>query len=198
MGHGISGGGKPSAPSYKIRDEKLSKGIVIEDIRIHEVTREYVVPKVKFVEEEQIKLITHEEKQTKYITKEKDTLKYNVVEQDTIKYNIKEEGTVKYVPKEVECEKPVLIDKPYERPVITDKEYIIASVKDMENVRALMELIPEMSKAIDVLRKKVESLVKYKLVEEVVSAPRIEWVPTPVERIVWKDVPRERPKDDKG
>ena len=194
MGHGMSGGGKTDTPAYKVKGEKLTKAIVIEEVKIIEVPKVYEVPKIEFVKQEQIKYTTKEETQVKYLTEVQNTTRYNVSEQTTVKFNIKEEATIKYVPKEVEVEKPVLTDVPYERPVITTKEYNIASIKDMDNIRALMKFIPEMSKAIDELRKKVESLVKYKLVEKVLDAPKIKWVPTTVERIIWKDVERERPK----
>ena len=32
----------------------------------------------------------------------------------------------------------------------------------------------------------------YKLVEEIIRVPRIQYIPTEVERVVWKDVSRER------
>ena len=94
---------------------------------------------------------------------------------------------------DVKVERPVPQDKPYERPVIVEKEYSIATIKDMDNVRKLMDLIPKLSIEVDNLRAKVEKLRKYKLVEEIIKVPKIQWIPTPTERIIWKDVERERP-----
>ncbi len=194
MGHGASGAGRSPTPTYKTKGEKLTKALVIEEVRVIEVPKEFIVPRITYKNQEQIKLITHEETQIKYNTKVVDTTKYNRVEKDTTEYIRKEEPTTEYVVKKVEVELPVPIDTPYERPVINNKEYTIASIKDMANVRALMDLIPKMSKAIDDLKKKVESLVEYKLVEKVIDAPKINWISTDVERIVWTDVDRERPK----
>lgn len=195
MGHG-TGGGRGTDSSLKMREEKLPQALVIKDVRVIEIDKEVIVPRIKYVDKEQTKYNTTVEDQIKYNTKVKETTRYEVNTQPTTKYNTVEESTVKYVPKVVEVpyEKPVPVDTPYERPVIHNKDYTVASITDMENVRALMKLIPEMSKGIDELRKKVESLVKYKLVEKVIDAPRIEWIPTVVERITWKDVERERPE----
>ena len=194
MGHGTGGGGRTES-GLKIIEEKLPQALIIKDVKIVETTKEVIVPKIKYVYEEQTKYNTKEEDQIKFNTKIKETVKYDVKEETTVKYNKVEEPTVKYIPKAVEVpyEKPVPVDTPYERPVIHNKDYTVATVTDMENVRALMKLIPEMSKAIDTLRKKVESLVDYKLVEKVIEAPRIEWIPTPGESIVWKNVEREKP-----
>lgn len=194
MGHGASGAGRTPTPTYKTKGEKLTKALVIEEVRVIEVPQEFIVPRITYKDQEQIKLITNEETQTKYNTKVEDTTKYNKIEKDTIEYIRKEEPTTEYVAKKVEVELPVPIDTPYERPVLTNKEYTIASIKDMENVRALMDLLPKMSQAIDELRKKVEGLTKYKLVEKEIDAPKINWIPTNVERIIWTDVERERPK----
>lgn len=194
MGHGVSGGGKPSAPNYKIREEKLTKKIVLDEVVIHEVVREYVVPKVKFVEQEQIKLITHEAKQTKYNTVVVNTTKYNKVEKDTTKYIPKEEETIKYIPKEVEVERPVSVPKEYERPVIKEKIVELVSYSDVAAIKQLMEIVPSLVKEVRELKKHLDTLRDYKLVEEIIKAPKIEWIPTPTERIIWTDVKRERPK----
>ena len=196
MGHGTGGGGRTDS-SVKLKDEKLVSALVVKDVRVIETIKEITIPRIKNVYEEQTKYNTKEEDQIKYNTKVENTTKYNRKVEDTTKYNKVEETTIKYVPKKVDVpyDNPVPKDVPYERPVIHNKDYTIATVTDMENVRALMKIIPEMSKAIDDLRKKVESLTNYKLVEKIIDAPRIEWIPTPVERIIWKDVDRERPKE---
>ena len=194
MAQSYSGSGKSETPSYKTKGEKLTKALVIEEVRIIEVPKVYEVPVIKTITKEQVKYDTKTASQVKYRTVEKETVKYVPKEEETTKYNVVEMDTIKYVPIELKVEKPVAVDKPYERPVIVDKEYTIASIKDMENVRKLMELLPKLSLEVDNLRTKVAALKDVKLVEKVIEAPKVQWINTPVERIVWKDVERERPK----
>lgn len=188
--------------NVKYKNEKLEKSIVIEDIKIVERIVEIPVPILKNIETEQIKYITKEEAQTKYITKEEPSLKYVPYESPTMKYKVIEEATIKYVPREVECEKPVPVDKKYERPVIVDKEYEVFTVKDLEATQKVITVVPQLiqmivdlEKTVTNLNEKIKSLCEYKLVEQEVKVPQITYVPTPVERIVWKDVVRERVKN---
>lgn len=195
MGQGVGGGGGTiQTPTYKTKGEKLTKSIVIDEIKIVEETRIYPVPKVEFVPEKQIKYETTEEKQTKYVTHEEPTIKYTPKEESTIKYVPQEEKTIKYVPEEVKCEKPVCSDVPYERPVITNKEYTLVTFKDLEAIRQAMELMPQVIKNMNELVDKLTTIKNYKLVEQEIKVPKITWVPREEERIVWKDVERERPK----
>ena len=194
MPHAVSGSAKAEVPTYKTKGEKLTKAIVIEEVKVIEVPRIYEVPVIKNVEKEQTKYITKVEIQTKFNTVEEETVKYVPREQDTTKYNTIEKETTKYSVREVEVEKPIPIDKPYERPRIIEKEYTIATIKDMENVRMLMDAIPKITETLKKLEEKLSGLRDYKLVEEVKKVPKLEYIPTTVERIVWKDVERERPK----
>lgn len=194
MPHGISGSAKQTLPTFKLKGEKLTKALVIEEVRVIEVPYEVRVPTLKTIEKEQTKYLTKIEDQTKYNTIKKDTVEYVRKEQETIKYVPTTKETIKYNVKEVEVEKPISVDKPYERPRIIEKEYTIATIKDMENVRTLMESVPKLMIMIEGIEKKLEGLRKYKLVEEIVKVPKIEYISTTVERIVWKDVERERPK----
>lgn len=194
MPHQIGGTAKSVTPTYKTKGEKLEKALVVEEVKIIEVPRVYHVPKVIIKEEVQTKYNTRDEKQVRYNTVEENTIKYIPKEESTTKYVIKEEPTVKYVAKEVEVERPVLMDKPYERPVVKEKEYTIATIADMENVRKLMEALPKLVLELAEVKKKLDGIRDYKLVEKTVEVPRLQWVTTPVERIIWKDVERERPK----
>ena len=196
MPHQISGSAKAQVPTYKIKGEKLTKALVVEEIKIIEVPKTYIVPVIKTKVEEQVKYKTKVEDQVKYKTVEKPTVKYGVVEESTTKFKVREEETIKFVAKEVSVERPIPVDKPYERPRIVEKEYVIASIKDMENVRSLMDLVPKLIVELGELRKKMNELRDVKLVEKVIEVPRLQWITTPVERIVWKDVERNRPSAD--
>lgn len=200
MGMGASGGGAmQNLPKLKMSTEsKLGKALVVEDIKVVEKKIIIEVPELKTVEERQIKYLTDTERQVKYSTREEPTTRYVVKEADTTKYIVKTKETIQFVPKEVHCEKPVLVDKPYERPIIKEKEYTIATIADMDNVRKLMTEIPQILNDLNEIRAKLDGLKGYKLVEEVKKVPLIQWVNTPVERIVWKDVIRERPSADKN
>ena len=190
MGHTVSGGGKAQTPSILKDGKTLETALVVEKVVIREVHRMYEVPVIKNVETTQVKLVTKEEEQVKYKTTEKETVKYTPVEKETIKYNIKEEETIKYTPVEVKIEKPVVVEKPYERPVIKEKEYTIATIKDIENLRELLDLIPKLASEITSIKAKLAEVKGYKIVEKIIEAPKIQWVNTPVERVVWKDVER--------
>ncbi|KKN51696.1 hypothetical protein LCGC14_0619830 [marine sediment metagenome] len=196
MPHQISGSAKAQVPTYKIKGEKLTKALVVEEIKIIEVPKTYIVPVIKTKVEEQVKYKTKVEEQVKYKTVEKPTVKYGVVEEQTTKFKVTEKETIKFVVKEVSVERPIPVDKPYERPRIVEKEYVIASIKDMENVRSLMDLVPKLVVELGELRKKMNELRDVKLVEKVIEVPRLQWITTPVERIVWKDVERNRPSAD--
>ena len=189
MATNIGGGGMGSQPLISGKDEVI-RALVITDVKVIEKIKEVIIPQIKYMETEQVKYVTKDEPQFKYITKELDTVKYKVKEEDTTRFVVKEEETIKYVPREVSVEKPVIVDKPYERPVIKEKEYVIATVKDIENLRELMDLVPKLITQVQNLKIDLNALRNYKLIEEVVKVPKVEWINTPVERIVWKDVER--------
>ena len=198
MSHAISGASKPETPTYKTGGEKLTRALVVEEVRIIEVPKVYNVPVIRNVETEQIKYITKEETQVRYKEEEKSTINYVVKEEPTVKYIPREEETIRYIPIDVKVERPVLIDKPYERPVVREKEYTIATIKDIDNLRELLETIPKLATEIASLKVELDKLKGYKLVEQVVKVPKIEWINTPVERVIWKDVEREAVNADKG
>ena len=175
-----------------ITQEKRIDSLIVNDVKVLKRTVVVDVPKYQSVD--QIKYVTKEEQQTKFITKQEETLKYTPKEAPTIKYIPKEEETIKYKLKELEyeVERPVLKDKPYERPIIRDKVYEIIKYKDTDAISLLVELVPTLMKELKELKVELDGLRDYKLVEEVVKVPKLNYIPRDEERIVWKDVPRER------
>lgn len=149
------------------------------------IKRELIVEVPKYITSEQIKYITKEQEQIKYNTLERDTIRYNLEERRTIKYVPQEETTTKFIPKEVECEKPI----------VKIKTVSIVDYKDVDAIRSLIEEIPKLKEEMVQLKQTLDNLKDYKLVEEIIRVPKNEYVPTPVERIVWKDINRERCKE---
>lgn len=121
------------------------------------------IPKVKYVDE----IIT--------VTKPK------IVEEIVKTQNVTVDETT------VEVERPVFTDVPVDRPIFKDVEVLRVNIKEEEKVIEVPRVVQK-TKVIE-----EELIIKVpKLVEEIVRVPRIQYVPTEVERIVWKDVPRER------
>ena len=180
---GGSGGGK----QYKAKDERLGSALIIEDVRIVEREKIVDIPVMKYTEKEVI--------YEKPVIKEVETIRYKTVEQETTKYKPVEKDTIKYVPREVEVEKPVVVLKTYERPVIetvsyekpviNEKVYDIATVRDVESVRQLIELVEKLNLELPKLKTNLDSLKEYKLVEEVITVPKIQWTTVRAERIEW-------------
>jgi len=187
------GGGTQSQPSYKTKGHKLERSLVIEEVKLIEVEKRVDVPKFVVKEVEQTKYVTKEEPTTKYKVEEKDTTKYNVLDRDTIKYKVKEEPTLKFIPKEVSVERPVPVPVEYEKPVVKEKIIEIVKHNDVAAMQQYLELVIKVKQELEALSVSIDKIRKYKLVEEIIKVPKIEWVSTPVERIVWKDVERERP-----
>jgi hypothetical protein len=179
----------------EIKQKETIKALVVEDVKI--LKRVIVVDVPKYIPVEQIKFTTKEETQTKLITKEEQTIKFIVKEEPTTKFVPREEETIRYklVEKEYEVERPVLKDKMYERPVLVDKEYVLATYRDVDALKELFSLIPKAMDEIQRLKLELAKVREYKLVEEIVRVPQIKYIPTEVERVVWKDVPRERCKE---
>jgi hypothetical protein len=199
MGMGMGGGGGTvQTPEYKTKGEKLTRALVIEDVKIVEVRKEIEIPVMKYVEKEQVKYVTHEEPQVKYVTQELNTVKYNIQEKDTVKFNTKEVETVRYIPKEVQVERPVPIPVEYEKPIIKEKVVEIFKYLDVVLIKEVIDNLKTLRDELAKVKGEVDGLKKYKLVEEVVKVPKIEWVNTPVERIVWKDIERPRPNANQG
>jgi len=197
MGMSASGGGgTQSSPSYKTKEKKLTKALVVEDVQIVEKKMVVNVPVLVEKKKEQIKYETKTEQQVKYKTEEKPTTRYIPREEDTVKYRVVEQDTIRYMPKEVEVERPVAVPKEYERPVVKEKIVEIVSYTDLAAIKSFKDMMPELLQEIKDIRKELDGIKKYKLVEELVKVPKIQYMPTPVERIVWKDVERSRPKVD--
>ena len=189
MAHGVSGGG--SNNSFQLKEEKIT-ALVVNDVKVRTKTYEVRVP--KYIDHEQIKYNTTVENQVRYRTVEKDTLRYVEKKAETTKFNVVEQDTIRFIPVDRKVERPVPIDKPYERPVIVDKEYQIATYGDVAALRELIEILPAVKRELKDLKEELDKLKKYKLVEEVVKVPRLEYYTVKQERIIWKDVPRERCK----
>lgn len=194
MGQGVSGGGPGGDTSVKSY-EKLKHGITLTDVVIKERIVFVDVPKIKYKEEERTTVV--------YKPIERDTVRYNVKDRETVQYRPVEKQTTVYVPREVVCEKPVIIEKTYEKPVIVEKVYEkpvikekvyeVVSVKDAELLDKYSSAIKELSLALPELKKELDKLRAYRLVEQVVKVPKLEWVTTKAERIEWVPVKREMP-----
>ena len=172
MAQAVSGGSAQKDPLKGLREEKI-KAIVVTDVKIIEREQEVIVP--KFVERQ----VTV----PKYVNKE--ILVHDVQVVPTVVHT----ETVKVVEKEYEVEKPVFKDVVIEVPKYKTKEIIEPVV-----IRKEIEVeVPRVIEKIKVVEKPYE-VKTYKLVEEIIKVPKIKYIPTEVERIVWKDVPRERCK----
>ena len=178
MGQGVAGGS--GGEGMEIVEKGKISALVVDDVKV--IKKEVRVEVPKYVDKEQIKYVNKEEKQVKYNTMEETTTKFNVEEKSTVKYVPKEEDTVRYIPKDVEVEKAIIKEK-----VLT-----ITTFKDVDAIKAMAALVPGLVKAVDELTEKLKTVKDYKLVEQIVKADKIQFVPTEVERIVWKDVSRER------
>lgn len=195
MAQSVSGGRGSGENQYKARDEKLGKALIIEDVRIVERQKIVDIPVMKYIEKE----VVYE----KPVVKEVETTKYNVVEKETTKYKPVEKETIFYTPKMVEVEKPVVVLKTYERPVyenvsyekpvINEKVYDIATVKDIDSVKQLISLVEKLNLELPKLKENLDSLKEYKLVEEVITVPKIQWTTVRAERIEWVPVKKEMP-----
>ena len=185
-----SNGGQPAKPLVRV--EELTGSIVLKDVKVIEQRQTVEIPEIKYVEK------TYEVP----VIKEVETLKFNMVEESTTKFIPVDEPTTRYVVKDVECErpiikeveyeKPIVTTKNYEKPVIQEKVYEIASVKNLDEVIKATETIKGLCASLAELRTHLEALKDYKLVEEIVRVPKIEYYNVPVERIVWKDIVRDK------
>ena len=172
MGQAASGG-VSKKDDLKMATKELSSALVVKDIRVISKTIDVLVP--KFIE----KIV----ELPVFIQKE-------IVVTD-----------VKVEVKTITNEKIVFVDKPLvvERPVFKDVEVECVRVKyiDKEIINPILvsvEKVVEVPKFVEkvvVVEVPVEVRV-YKMVEEIVKVPKIQYVPTVVERIVWKDVYREK------
>lgn len=189
------GGSSGSSASFKPRNEKLNHKLVIEDIEIVERKKIVDVPELRYVP----KNVEYE----RPVIKDVETIRYRLKEEKTTKYVVEEKRTVKYIPKEVECEKPVVVLKTYERPILEEVKYEkpvlhehvyeVANVKDIDMVKELIGMVRELRSELSTLKTELDKLRNYKLIEEVVKVPKIQWHTERVERIEWVNVKRERP-----
>lgn len=74
------------------------------------------------------------------------------------------------------------------------REYQVAKYNDVEALKELLGLIPKLVEEVQKLKVKLAGVREYKLVEEEIRVPHVKYVPTEVERVVWKDVDKERCK----
>lgn len=172
MGQGTGGAvGGDSGSGFKVVKETLGKKLVIENVEIHTKIVEVQVP--KFVD----RIV----ETPKFVPKE-------IVVTD-VKVNEKVVETQTVVVKEVvkTIDKPSYKEVIVEVPKFTDREVINYIIK---NVEKIVE-VPKVVENIRVIEKPIE-VTTYKLVEELIKVPKISYHPVEVERIVWKDVPREK------
>jgi hypothetical protein len=208
MGGTIGGGASNNLPSEAIvRTARLGKSLVVEDVSIVEVQKRIEVPFFVDVPKEQIKYVTKEEETVKYNPVLKETIRYVARDMDTTRYLPKDQETIRYVPIDVAIERPKLIDKEYIIPVIKEKQVEVVSIKNLENIQNVLASLPEVVRILSNVITEVIALTEdirsvgvevrklkgSKLVEEVVRVPKLEYHTVEVERIVWKDVIRERP-----
>lgn len=129
------------------------------------------------------------------LTREVEVERPKYVEREIVvtNVNVKEETVttqhVEVVNKIVEVSKPVFKEVVIQRPVYIDKEVADVKIKRVD----LPVNVPRIVEKVEVREREFEVKVP-KLVEEIVKVPKIVYVPTEVERIIWKDVPRERCK----
>lgn len=193
MGQTVSGGtGKKLGVS---ETEKLTNGIVLTDVVVKK--REIIVdiPRIVYSEQVYEKPVIEEKIYERPIIRE--------TPQDTVRYNVVEQETIKYIPKEVPCEKPVITTKEYEKPIIREQVYEkpiieqkrieVVTVDNLELVKAVAILLKEINALLPQVQEKLNGIKEYKLIEKVISVPKVEYVTTQVERIEWIDVKRERP-----
>lgn len=193
MGQGIGSGGGVKNVGYT-ESEKLEKGIVLTDVVIKK--REIIVdvPRVVYTE------VVYEKPVVKIMNEE--TTKYNVKEENTIRYVPVIKETTQFVPRVVECEKPIIITKEYEKPIIREQIYEkpiieqkkieVVTIDNLDVLKAYITLVKELNIELPKLKQRLSEIKDYKLVEKVISVPKLEYITTQVERIEWVPVKREK------
>jgi len=202
----IGGQANPNGSGPLVTTEKLNKTLVVENVSVIEVTKRIEVPQLVYIDTPQTRFVTREEDTIKFNTVLKETLRYVPKEESTTKYVVKEEPTTKFIPKEVEVEVPKWVNKEVEIPVKKEVPFEVLTIKNLEQVQSLIKSLPEIIKGlsdavvaitaftedIKLAQKEVAALRGTKLVEEIIKVPRLEWHTVEAERIIWKDIPRER------
>jgi hypothetical protein len=197
MAHQISGG---SSRKVGITEtEKLEQGIVLTDVVVKKREIFIDIPRVNYRDVEYERPLIKDKEYERPIVKEviKETVRYVPVEQETIRY----------IPKVVECEKPVIVireyEKPiikeqvYEKPIVEQKKIEVVTVDNLDTLKAYVMLVKELNEELPKLKQKLTEIKDYKLVEKVISVPKLEYVTTQVERIEWVPVKREMPIQEK-
>jgi hypothetical protein len=170
MGQGTVGAGSDDL-GLKVVKEKVGGKIVLEDIEIRTKVVEVQVP--KFVQ----KIV----ELPVYTNKEIIVMDVKVVNREV------ETQTFKLKENIVEVDKPSYKEVIVEVPRFISKEIISPVIKDVVVEREVLRVVEKIK-----VEEKVVEVITYKLVEEIIKVPKIQYVPTEIERIVWKDVYRER------
>lgn len=170
MAQVIRGGGE-SGTGLKMREEKLNKKIMLEDVEIRTKVVEIQVPR----------FVDRVVEVAKFIPKEIEVVDVKVKEKDV------ETQTVVVKENVVEVDKPSYKEVVVEVPKFVPREVIDCVIKEVEKEVEVLKVVEK----IKVVEVPVE-VKTFKLVEEIIKVPRIQYVPTEVERVVWKDVPRDR------
>jgi hypothetical protein len=193
MGLSASGGGSPKIGHSEV--EKLEKGIVLTDVIVKKREITIDVPKINIQEVTYEKPVIVSKEYEKPIIKE--------IIKETIKYQVKDVETIRFVPKDVECERPVIKDKEYERPVIKEQVYEkpiveykkieVVSIEDVHLIKEYVTALKELRLLLPQLQEKLKEIKDYKLVEKVITVPKVEYVTVQAERIEWIPVKKEMP-----
>ncbi len=168
MGQGVSGGG--GGQRLDIKGEKIT-ALVVEDVKI--LTREVEVQVPRYVE----KIV----EVPKFVDKVIEVTSIKVIGDTVRTQNVEVEERV------ITIEKPVYKEVEIERPIFKNVEVTNYVVKKVD----FPVEVPRITEKVIVKEIPIE-VKKYVLVEEIIKVPKIQYVPTEVERVVWKDVPRER------
>lgn len=164
----MAGGG--SSGNISVKSEKIAT-LTVQDVNL--ITKEVEVQVPKYVE----KIV----EVPKYVPKEITVTDVKVVENTVRTQNVEVEEKV------IQVDKPIFKDVEVERPVFKNVEVTNYTIKKID----FPVEVPRVTEKIVI--KEIPTEVKtYTLVEEIIKVPKIQYVPTEVERVVWKDVPRER------
>lgn len=193
MGQGGGGGGTKKIGYTEV--EKLEHGIVLTDVVIKKREVLVDIPRVVITDKEYERPVIKDKEYERPVIKE--------VTRDTIKYVPVEQETIKYIPRVVECEKPVIITKEYEKPIIREQVYEkpiieqkkieVITVENLDLVKSMVEVLKEFNILLPQIKEKLNGIKDYKLIEKVISVPKLEYITTQVERIEWVPIKREMP-----
>lgn len=193
MGQTVSGGNSKKIGHSE--SETLDQGIVLTSVVIKKREVTVDVPRVVVTDKEYERPVVKDRIYERPVVKE--------VPVETIRYIPKEVETIHYTPKEVVYEKPVIVDKEYERPVIKEQIYEkpvienkkveVVTVADLNSLKEYVTLLKELKVLLPELQSKLKEVKEYKLIEKVITVPKLEYITTQVERIEWVDVKREHP-----